>query len=193
VECGIDLGGVFVKLSVPEGEFGAPRWGKELGGLTPQFHQAIGEMRFLLVGMRSGTAIPSGRRHLFTVPWDGSGGWEIKDAQAAGVKAELVSTEFGEGSASVPRSHSLSQNYPNPFNASTQIRFSLGSAASWEISIYNVLGQVVRRFEGTSEAGEAIIEWDTKTSSGDDLASGVYFARLRIDDFTATKKMVLLK
>jgi hypothetical protein len=52
---------------------------------------------------------------------------------------------------------------------------------------------VVRRFEGANEAGEAIIEWDAKTSSGDDLASGVYFARLKVDQFTATRKMVLLK
>ena len=150
-------------------------------------------MRVLLVSMQSGTALPSGRRHLFTLPWDGAGKWSIEDVQSAGSKAELMTTEIGAGADPLPKSYSLEQNYPNPFNASTQIRFNLGAAATWEVTVYNVLGQVVRRFEGANEAGEVSIEWDAKASDGSGVASGVYFARLKVDKFTATRKMVLLK
>ena len=53
--------------------------------------------------------------------------------------------------------------------------------------------QSVRRFTGDGEAGVVSIDWDAKTSGGEEIASGVYFARLKVDSFTATKKMVLLK
>lgn len=193
IESGIDLGGVYVRLSAPSGGFGRPQWDKELGGLTPQYSQTDGETRVLLVSMQSGTALPAGHRHLFTLPWDGSGKWTIEDVQSAGSKAEQMTTEIGAGADPLPKSYSLEQNYPNPFNASTQIRFNLGAAAAWEVTVYNVLGQVVRRFEGTNEAGEVSIEWDGKASDGSGVASGVYFTRLKVDKSTATRKMVLLK
>jgi len=88
----------------------------------------------------------------------------------------------------IPENFALHQNYPNPFNATTTIRFSLPLATDYELTIYNVSGQQVDRFEGTHEAGVVDITWDA-----DQHASGIYLYKLAAGNFTATKKMVLLK
>jgi hypothetical protein len=193
VETPIDLGGVYVNLAVSGDGFGAVKWRDDLEGMTPLDRQTATEVRTLVVRGRSGTRIPAGQTKLFTIPWDGAGEWKIQQAEAAGAEAEPVQVEFVAGSAPLPTHHAMHQNYPNPFNANTRIRFDLGTAAQWEITIYNVLGQAVRRFSGADEAGTVSIEWDAKSSDGAEVASGVYFARLKIASFTATRKMVLLK
>ncbi|MEW5993960.1 MAG: T9SS type A sorting domain-containing protein, partial [Candidatus Zixiibacteriota bacterium] len=107
---------------------------------------------------------------------------------------EVVSLEFGsyEGAlvkaVEVPLDFSLRQNYPNPFNPVTTISFTLPSRSEYMLTIYNVTGQVVREFAGQAEAGLASVEFDAA-----DLASGVYFYRLRAGDHTATRKMLLIK
>jgi len=89
---------------------------------------------------------------------------------------------------SLPGKFELMQNYPNPFNPITTMSFSLAKATNYTLSIFNVLGQTVDQFSGHSEAGVIEIEWDASNRS-----SGVYFYRLETDNFTETKKMVLLK
>ena len=66
--------------------------------------------------------------------------------------------------------------------------FGLPFGGDYSLTIYNVAGQKVAYFEGTSEPGTVSIDWDAS-----DRASGVYFYKLDTDDFTDTKKMVLLK
>ncbi len=90
--------------------------------------------------------------------------------------------------SSLPDHFSLSQNYPNPFNPVTTIEFALPLACEWNLVIYNILGQEVESWTNTSEAGYMKIEWDAGK-----YASGVYFYRLHAGEFTATKKMLLLK
>ncbi|MFH1688053.1 MAG: T9SS type A sorting domain-containing protein [bacterium] len=87
----------------------------------------------------------------------------------------------------VPSSYWLAQNYPNPFNPSTQIAFR--APGSYKLTIFNIQGQVVREFSGTSEsARQEIVQWQA-----DGQASGVYYYRLKADDFSETRKMLLLK
>jgi hypothetical protein len=88
----------------------------------------------------------------------------------------------------LPKDYHLAQNYPNPFNPSTTFEFALPVAAEWQLVVYNVLGQTVRTWRGEHDAGYVRVDWDAST-----YASGVYFYRLQADNFTATKKMVLLK
>ena len=90
--------------------------------------------------------------------------------------------------ATLPDRFGLSQNYPNPFNPTTTIEFSLPVAAEWKLTIFNILGQQVERFGNKSEAGYHKIEWDAGR-----YASGVYFYRLSAGEYSATKKMILLK
>ena len=88
----------------------------------------------------------------------------------------------------IPSDFALHQNYPNPFNPTTTIGFALPTACNYTLTVYNVSGQEVERFAGSQEAGIVEIEWDAGN-----LASGIYFYKLTADNFTATKKMVLLK
>jgi hypothetical protein len=87
----------------------------------------------------------------------------------------------------VPAEFSLS-NYPNPFNAATTVEMSLPVASEWTLSIYNVVGQRVAEFSGYNEAGRVLVKFD-----GTGLASGVYFYKAEAGQFSATKKMLLLK
>ncbi len=94
----------------------------------------------------------------------------------------------------LPSSYQLAQNYPNPFNMSTVIEFSLTRRSSVVLSIYNILGQCVRRWADESlPAGIYSFEWDGTNESGATVASGVYLYSLRTETASETKKMVLLK
>lgn len=86
------------------------------------------------------------------------------------------------------------QNYPNPFNTFTNISFCIPNASDVKLEIYNVLGQRVNTLvEGRREAGEHIIEWNSRGSDGQPVAPGVYFYHLTADGLTEAKKMLLLK
>ena len=93
-----------------------------------------------------------------------------------------------------PTSFVLHQNYPNPFNPTTTISFSLPSADDVDLEIFNMLGQKVATLQsGQLPAGEHSFDWDSRSESGQTVATGVYFYRLKTSSFTQTKKMMLLK
>jgi hypothetical protein len=92
---------------------------------------------------------------------------------------------------STPSEFALIGNYPNPFNPTTEIGFSLGRAADVQLAVYNIVGQLVTTLvDGHLEAGSHTVTWST---NGTQTASGVYFYRLTADDFSETRKMLLLK
>jgi hypothetical protein len=88
----------------------------------------------------------------------------------------------------IPSDYALNQNYPNPFNPKTTISFSLPVKSDYTLSIHNVTGQKVAEFAGTHEAGVVTVDWE---AAG--FASGIYFYRLAANNFSETKRMVLLK
>ncbi len=89
----------------------------------------------------------------------------------------------------VPNSYRLSQNYPNPFNPSTEIEFAIPKAGLVKIVVYDILGREVKTLVNeTKQAGEYKIYFNASS-----LASGVYFYRINANDFTQTKKMLLIK
>ena len=94
----------------------------------------------------------------------------------------------------IPQTFSLAQNYPNPFNPTTTIEYALPSDAQVEICIYNILGRKVKVLVDERQlAGYKKVTWDGKNEKGHDVASGVYFCKIKAGDFTQVKKMVLLK
>jgi photosystem II stability/assembly factor-like uncharacterized protein len=89
----------------------------------------------------------------------------------------------------LPKEYTLSQNYPNPFNPNTVISYSLSSASNVKVIVYNILGQTVRVLEnGVKNSGIYSINFN---ASG--LPGGIYYYRLEAGEFTAVKKMMLLK
>ena len=93
-----------------------------------------------------------------------------------------------------PEVFALANNYPNPFNPATTIKYALPTAADVELTVYNVVGQVVRTLVAEHQsAGRYVVEWDATNDSGHSLSSGMYFYRLQAGEELEVKKMLLLK
>lgn len=89
----------------------------------------------------------------------------------------------------VPKKFNLSQNYPNPFNPATKISFELPRTSKVKLSVYDVTGKLASELVSEQRAaGYYTVEFN-----GSNLASGTYFYVLQAEDFSAVKKMVLLK
>jgi len=85
-------------------------------------------------------------------------------------------------------------NFPNPFNPNTTISFNLAETAEVKLDIYDVKGSKIKElFAGNLNSGEQSISWDGKDESGNSVASGVYYYKLRVGKEIKTKKMILLK
>ncbi len=94
----------------------------------------------------------------------------------------------------LPTAFRLGQNYPNPFNQTTIIELDLPHTGKITLDVLNILGQKVATIADREFfAGFQRISWDGKDQRGDDLASGVYFYRLRMENFSQTRRMVILK
>lgn len=93
------------------------------------------------------------------------------------------------GESVTPKKYSLEQNYPNPFNPSTKIKYVVPTESNVNISLYNVLGELISTLIN-EEMTPGYYEYEL---NGSDLASGVYIYRLVAGDFIQSKKMVLLR
>ena len=106
--------------------------------------------------------------------------------------AELVAYE-------IPARTELLPNYPNPFNPETWIPYRLAEDAFVTLTIYDRSGRVVRRLDVGHQIAEVYesrakaIYWDGRTEFGERVASGVYFYHLSAGNYSATRKMVILK
>jgi hypothetical protein len=93
-----------------------------------------------------------------------------------------------------PLDFSLEQNYPNPFNPSTSISFGLEQPGYGSLTVHNVRGQEIARLvSGSFAAGRYSYQWNGRDHAGQQVASGIYFYRLNVNDQSATRKMMLLK
>jgi subtilisin-like proprotein convertase family protein len=131
-----------------------------------------------------------------SLPLTGSWVLKVRD-NAAGDTGQLVSwcllfTRYIEtGNVTgieQPLKFELSQNYPNPFNPATTIRYQLPTAGKVTINVYDVLGREVYSMSEYRTAGNYSFSFD-----GSNLASGVYFYKLKSGSFTDAKKIVLVK
>jgi hypothetical protein len=102
--------------------------------------------------------------------------------------SEMV-TDVEDNHNQLPSTFALAQNYPNPFNPSTTITYELPRSSHVSLCVYNTLGQLINVLVDESKpAGVFSGQFDAAT-----LPSGVYFYRLQAEEFTQTKKLVIVK
>nr|MDK2851178.1 hypothetical protein [Candidatus Cloacimonadota bacterium] len=95
--------------------------------------------------------------------------------------------------APMPNSE-LQSIYPNPFNPKTNIRYYLAQSEEVTLAIYNLKGQkVLDLVNETKAAGIHTVSWDGKDASGREVASGIYYLRLRAGKLNQTRKLTMIK
>jgi len=99
----------------------------------------------------------------------------------------------------IPKVFRLLPNYPNPFNPETWLPYQLAAETTVLIRIYNANGQLVRQLDlGHQQAGSYLDRdeaayWDGKDEIGQAVSSGVYFYQIKAGDFSAVRKMTIVK
>jgi hypothetical protein len=92
-------------------------------------------------------------------------------------------------SIKIPNKYTLEQNYPNPFNPSTSIKYTVPTKGSVTLIVYDLLGRAITTLVSeTQTPGTYMVEWNASRNP-----SGVYFYTLQTNNFTDTKRMVLVK
>lgn len=95
----------------------------------------------------------------------------------------------GVQTVEIPNYYSLAQNYPNPFNPATSIKYTIPKAGITTLRVYDVLGrEVAVLVNEMKQPGVYNVDFDAST-----LASGIYFYRIESGDYSAVKKMMLVK
>lgn len=123
----------------------------------------------------------------------------VPDIKTIGYSLANAPTVSVEDQKINPTDYYLSQNFPNPFNPSTQFRFALPVSANVKITIYNLLGEVVKQLTSKDmNAGNHTVQWNADDISGNKVSSGIYFYELSANGvdgsrFNQVRKMMLLK
>lgn len=121
----------------------------------------------------------------------------IPDLQTRIVKAVFANVDptiSVEEEGVLPDKFALRQNYPNPFNPNTQISFDVPEASDVTITVWNLLGERVRTIHsGFTQQGRYTVTFDGRDDLGIPLGTGIYLYRLDARDYSATKKMLLMK
>jgi len=125
-------------------------------------------------------------KNIFIITWDGSGQATIRRKQIspAGFMSKEESNTENED-----YKYNLAQNYPNSFNPVTAITFSIAKSTRVNLTVYDINGrQIAILVDKEATIGQYKVNFDAS-----DLPSGTYFYRLKTNDFTDTKKMMLIK
>lgn len=178
-------------------------------------HQDGDDFRVMIISTE-GKYISPGDKSLFTLEGEenfDSVGISVCDKEGNLMGIKKIYKEH----SNLPDGYSLSQNYPNPFNPVTSIQYSVGSD-QWSVisgqkaspeqsrrtkenstqhvtlKVYNILGQLVRTLVKEEKLpGSYQVVWDGKDQNGGEVASGIYFYRLKSDKYEETKRMILLR
>jgi len=119
-------------------------------------------------------------------PFDGKSYYRLKQIDFDGSSKIYNAVEVDYVTV---KEYSLSQNYPNPFNPSTEIIYTLAKSGNITLKVYNLLGsEVATLVNGFMESGKHSAKFNAK-----DFTSGVYFYTIKADNFTSTRKMMLMK
>jgi hypothetical protein len=187
----LDIGGALMTIRHQGFTLGTPI---PAAGMQLLSQDSNGVLKVLVYSL-TGHSIPAGNSLLFTLS-------EISGANGSMTLAEVsMSDAYGRlleilsgSDVPLPASTFLEQNYPNPFNPSTALKLALADDGDVSLTIYDVGGRKIRRLvSGDLQAGYHEVVWDGRTDSGDDAATGIYFARLQHKSVDKTIRMTLIK
>ena len=106
----------------------------------------------------------------------------------------LNNTLLSIDSEIIPEVFALHQNYPNPFNPVTSLRYDLPEDGLVNITIYDMMGRIVRSLLNSKQAaGYHSIKWNATNNKNEPVSAGLYLYTIQAGEFSQTKKMVLLK
>ena len=128
----------------------------------------------------------------FGSPWENQALFDFD-----GELLEAISV-FENSSVAIQRIDNFSfiniNNYPNPFNPITKLRYDLLDDAFVRITVYDMLGKVVRNLLNTNQSsGKKSVQWDATNNQGQPVSAGIYLYSIETGGFRQTKKMILLK
>ena len=94
----------------------------------------------------------------------------------------------------IGQTFTLNPVQPNPSSGPIEIQFGLPRPSHVNLAIHDLSGRLIRiLFEGKRRAGIYRVHWNGRDQSGEEVSSGIYFYRLEVGDFTATRKLILLR
>jgi hypothetical protein len=179
----------------PEGAFiAALGWNPATQSYYPATELARGEGCWLAIAQACDLTVGNGAvTHLAKTTTKQS--WADFIANFGSKPPQPPSAKFAESAgAGLPKEFNLARNYPNPFNPETRIEYALPKAVFVQLEIYNLLGQKVRTLvEKEQPAGFQKAVWDSRDESGRAMPGGVYLLRIKAGEYTAVRKITLLR
>jgi hypothetical protein len=110
-------------------------------------------------------------------------------SKSPSIREFCVPTGINGNNSIIPEGFKLMQNYPNPFNPSTIIQYGIPVSGNVKLTVYNAAGEVVTKLvDDYKQAGSYQVVFEASVHS-----SGVYFYKLETNEFTETKKMLMIK
>ncbi len=179
------VGAVLLRFEF-NGEIGTPVLGDGASNMDLKYSVNGNELNVLVYNLGQ-EFIAAGENVLVNIPVTGD--MNLTEVDAADFYGNVLSYT----AHILPSQFDLAQNYPNPFNPTTTINLALPNASDYTVAIYNIAGQLIRTYDGNASAGVVSIVWDGKDASGSQVASGMYFYKAKAGNFSATKKMLLMK
>ena len=137
--------------------------------------------------------LPDGRYRMYVASMirTGQGNDDIKWSIVSATTSPSVVVET---KPKMPSIFYLFQNHPNPFNPVTSLRYDLPEDGIVNITIYDMLGRIVKTLvNGSQTAGYKSIKWNATNDRNEPVSAGIYLYTIQAGEFRKTKKMVLLK
>ncbi len=186
-----DIGGVLMTFSGDGVINAVPVLADNAANMDMKYGVLDGNLRVLLFSMKPGGKIPAGAADLITLSVPEGVEVKLVDIEMADYYGRTLTTALTN--TNMPDRLYLTQNRPNPFNPSTTFDLALPAASDYNVTIYNITGQVIRKWAGHADAGYITFEWDGRDQQGNMVATGIYFYRARAANQEAICKMVLIK
>jgi len=134
--------------------------------------------------------IPTGRSDRISI-LDTSLGWlgQLGISKTTNGGGNIIYSGIQQISNEIPRQYKLYQNYPNPFNPTTNIKYQILKSTFVKLTIYDILGREIETLVSENQrVGTYLADWNAEN-----YPSGIYYYKLITENYTETKKMILIK